>query len=65
MDARPEHYVNEERASVLLGLSTKQLHRLAEEAGIGRNIEEGGAAQRVFTYRELYRMCRLAAFACP
>ncbi len=65
MDARGEHTVNEERASQLLGLSPQQLRQLAEEAGIGRAIEEGGAAQRVFTYRELYRMCRLAAFACP
>jgi len=53
--------VDEERAAALLGLSTPQLRRLSAETGLGRPKPDNGSESRVFTYAELYRMCRLAA----
>lgn len=63
MEPRPrtEGKVNESRAAALLGLSTQKLRRLSEESGIGHREDEGGVAELVFTYAELYRLCRLAA----
>jgi hypothetical protein len=58
---RTEGKVNESRAAALLGLSTQKLRRLSEESGIGQLDVENGGAQLVFTYAELYRLCRLAA----
>jgi hypothetical protein len=53
--------LEEGRAALLLGLSTAQFRQLSEKAGAGQEIDcESGAARRVFTYAELYRMCRLA-----
>jgi hypothetical protein len=60
---RTEGKVNESRAAALLGLSTQKLRRLSEESGIGQLDVENGCAQLVFTYAELYRLCRLAAEA--
>ena len=51
--------VDESRASYLLGLPKEQLREICELSGLGR-LEEGAAAVRlVFTYEELYRLCRL------
>jgi hypothetical protein len=55
---RPIH-VDEGRAASLLGLSAAQLRELSDQTGVGRM--EDGSGHRVFTYAELYRMCRLAA----
>lgn len=53
--------VNESRAAALLGLSTQKLRWLSEQSGIGHFEDENGGAELVFTYAELYRLCRLAA----
>jgi hypothetical protein len=60
---RLEGKVNESRAAALLGLSTQKLRRLSAESGLGHVDYENGGAQLVFTYAELYRLCRLAAEA--
>ncbi|PYU23641.1 MAG: hypothetical protein DMG30_10910 [Acidobacteria bacterium] len=63
IEARPriEGKVNESRAAALLGLSTQKLRRLSEQSGLGRPDLENSGAQLVFTYAELYRLCRLVA----
>ena len=63
MESRPriEGKVNESRAAVLLGLSTQKLRRLSEQSGLGHPDAENGGAELVFTYAELYRLCRLVA----
>jgi len=53
--------VNESRAAALLGLSTQKLRRLSAESGLGQLDQESGGTQLIFTYAELYRLCRLAA----
>lgn len=62
METRPrtEGKVNESRAAELLGLSTQKLRRLSEQSGLGHPDVENGAGL-VFTYAELYRLCRLVA----
>jgi len=52
--------INENRAAFLLGLSTECLRRLSVQSGLGHPDGESGASL-VFTYAELYRLCRLAA----
>jgi hypothetical protein len=53
--------VNESRAAVLLGLSMEHLRQLSAQTGLGQRDAEGGDTHLVFTYAELYRLCRLAA----
>lgn len=60
---RPAGKVNESRAATLLGLSRQKLRRLSEISGLGHPDAEHGSAELVFTYAELYRLCRLAAEA--
>jgi hypothetical protein len=52
--------VNEDRAAALLGVSAEKLRRLSSETGLGRAEYEEGQEQVVFTYAELYRLCRSA-----
>jgi hypothetical protein len=63
MESRPRvaGKVNESRAATLLGLSTQKLRRLSEQSGLGHFDEENGSTELVFTYAELYRLCRLVA----
>ena len=63
MESRPrtEGKVNESRAAELLGLSTQKLRRLSEQSGLGHLDANNGADGLVFTYAELYRLCRLVA----
>ena len=58
---RTEGKVSESRAAALLGLSTQKLRRLSELSGLGQQDVENGGTELVFTYAELYRLCRLAA----
>jgi len=53
--------IDEGRAAVLLGFTRDQLRQLCEKSGLA--CEESGetSGQRVFTYEELYRLCRLVA----
>jgi hypothetical protein len=51
--------IDEGRAAYLLGLPKEQLREICELSGLG-HLEEGTTALRlVFTYEELYRLCRL------
>jgi hypothetical protein len=53
--------VNEDRAAALLGVTAEKLRRLSSETGLGRAEYEQGQEQVVFTYAELYRLCRSVA----
>jgi hypothetical protein len=51
--------IEESRAAYLLGLPREQLREICELSGLG-HLEEGTTALRlVFTYEELYQLCRL------
>jgi len=51
--------IDEGRAAYLLGLPKEQLREICEMSGLG-HMEEGVTTVRlVFTYEELYRLCRL------
>ena len=51
--------IDESRAAYLLGLQQEQLREICELSGLG-HLEQGATAIRlVFTYEELYRLCRL------
>jgi hypothetical protein len=56
---RMQGKVSEGRAAVLLGLTTENLRRLSAQTGLGHPEPENGDARLVFTYAELYRLCRL------
>jgi len=58
-DSQPK-VVNEDRAAALLGVTAEKLRRLSSETGLGRAEYEEGQEQVVFTYAELYRLCRSA-----
>ena len=63
MESRPrtEGKVNESRAAALLGLSAQKLRWLSEQSGLGHPDADSSGAGLVFTYAELYRLCRLVA----
>ncbi len=51
--------IDESRAAFMLGLPKEQLREICELSGLGR-LEQGATARRlVFTYEELYKLCRL------
>ncbi len=51
--------IEENRAAYLLGLPNEQLREICELSGLG-HLEQGTTTLRlVFTYEELYRLCRL------
>ena len=52
-----ESKISESRAATLLGLSTAELRRLSIETGTGEVVLN----ELIFTYAELYRLCRMAA----
>jgi hypothetical protein len=56
----PQRVVNEDRAAELLGVSARDLRRLSSETGLGHVESEQGQERVVFTYAELYRLCRSA-----
>lgn len=64
MEAQGSKHVDAARAAVLLGMSPAQVLLLAEQAGIGHEADPNDSAHRIFTYEELYQMCRFAAHAC-
>jgi len=63
MSSKQIRYVDENRAAVLLGLDREQLRRLSEQSGAGKTARRDGSEQRIFTYADLYRLCRLAVAA--
>ncbi len=52
--------IDEGRAEVLLGLTRDQLRELCTVSGLGHEEPGETSGHRVFTYEELYRLCRLA-----
>ena len=56
----PRRLVNEDRAAELLGVTARDLRRLSSETGLGHVENEQGQERVVFTYAELYRLCRSA-----
>jgi hypothetical protein len=64
IDSQPtvpqQKVIDQDRAAALLGVTTEELRRLSSETGLGRAEHEQGREQVVFTYAELYRLCRSA-----
>jgi hypothetical protein len=51
--------IDENRAAFMLGLPKEQLLEICELSGLG-HLEEGATDIRmVFSYEEMYRLCRL------
>jgi hypothetical protein len=55
---RNRNEIDEDRAAVLLGLTRAQLRLLCEQSGVGPEGSDDDSKQRLFTYHELYRLCR-------
>jgi hypothetical protein len=55
--------IDEGRAAILLGLTRDQMRQLSEASGLGREEPGQRSGQRVFTYQDLYWLCRLAVRA--
>jgi hypothetical protein len=53
--------IDESRAASMLGLPIEQLRQICEFAGMGREEDEMATGNLVFTYEELYKLCRLVA----
>jgi|HubBroStandDraft_2_1064218.scaffolds.fasta_scaffold1509957_1 hypothetical protein len=53
--------IDGERAAVLLGLTWAQLRQLCEQSGLGLGAAADDAERHLFTYQELYRLCRWMA----
>ena len=51
--------IDENRAAYILGLPKEQLREICQLSGLGRFEEGVTNLQLVFTYEELYRLCRL------
>jgi len=56
----PCRRIAEDRAAFLLGISAADLRRLSCETGVGHAESENGSGHLMFTYAELYRLCRFA-----
>lgn len=59
--ATSENRFDEHCAAVLIGLSPRELRRLAVEGGLGHRVENNGNEQFVFTYPELLQLSLMAA----
>jgi hypothetical protein len=53
--------IDESRAATLLGLPIEQLRQICEFSGMGREEDEMATGNLVFTYDELYKLCRLVS----
>jgi hypothetical protein len=53
--------IDEDRAAVLLGLTRQQFRQLCQRAGMRHGAASEHRERRLFTYRELYRLCRCLA----
>jgi hypothetical protein len=49
--------IDEERAAILLGLSKSQLRKLCENFGLGQATAGEPCSQKMFNYKDLYRLC--------
>jgi hypothetical protein len=52
--------IDEDRATALVGLTRDELRELCKVSGLGHEEPGETSGRRVFTYEELYRLCRLA-----
>ena len=59
--AENEARYDEHCVAVLTGLALNDLRRLAQHAGLGRKVSDGGNEQFVFSYPELLELSLLAA----
>ncbi|MGB6544050.1 MAG: hypothetical protein WBE97_00360 [Candidatus Acidiferrales bacterium] len=50
--------IDEDRAAAILGFSRETLRRMSGELGIGHKNADAATDTIVFTYEELYRLCR-------
>jgi hypothetical protein len=53
--------IDEDRAAVLLGLTRARLRLLCEQSGLGHRAAGDDSEERLFTYHELWRLCRWVA----
>lgn len=53
--------IDESRAATMLGLPREQLRQICEFTGLGREQDVMATGNLVFTYEELYKLCRLVA----
>ena len=55
--------IDEDRAAALLGFTKSQLRQLCEQSGLGHAAAGNDSEQRLFTYHDLWRLCRWVARA--
>jgi hypothetical protein len=53
--------IDEDRVEALLGLTRAQLQLLCEQSGLGHGAAGDDSEQRLFTYHDLWRLCRWVA----
>ena len=59
MTTEPQrNQIDEDRAAALLGFTKTQLRQLSEQSGLGHAAVGDDTEQRLFTYHELWRLCR-------
>ena len=64
MTTEPQrNQIDEDRAAALLGFTKTQLRQLSEQSGLGHAAVGDDSEQRLFTYHELWRLCRWVARA--
>jgi hypothetical protein len=61
MNNQVPRYVTQARASFLLGIPEAVLSRISKESGLGHVEHAGNEEETYFTYKELQRICMLAA----
>lgn len=62
MSSEPvRNQIGEDRAAVLLGFTRAQLQLLCEQSGLGHGAGDDESEPRMFTYRELWQICRWVA----
>jgi hypothetical protein len=55
--------IDEDRAAALLGFTKTRLRQLCEQSGLGHAAVGDDSEQRLFTYHDLWRLCRWVARA--
>jgi hypothetical protein len=61
MNNQVPKYVTQARASFVLGMPEAELSRISKESGLGHVERAGNEKETYFTYKELQRICVLAA----
>jgi hypothetical protein len=55
--------IDEDRAAALLGFTKPQLRQLCKQSGLGHGAAGDDSEQRLFTYHDLWLLCRWVARA--